>query len=270
MKRITWVIWLAAILMVTVPAARSEVITLTDGSSSATVDSTTGMRDWKINGFDILFEQWFWYRIGNAGGESSVGTLNYLGKVQSGPQTVRLDYSDGANFNLQLTYSLLGIGMYSADISEQIRITSIRPVGQGNLDFHFFQYSDFDLGGVGSQDQVRFPNINKAEQKHTSGSLAETSVVRDPSFWEAGPFAGIKNSLNDGNPTTLSNMPGLGVWTAPADMTWAFQWDFVLAPGQSIGWSKNKLAHIVPEPATILLLGGVLLAVGSRLRRKLV
>ncbi len=38
------------------------------------------------------------------------------------------------------------------------------------------------------------------------------------------------------------------------DVAWAYQWDFVLEPGEAFMLSKDKM--ITPEPATLALLGG--------------
>jgi len=70
--------------------------------------------------------------------------------------------------------------------------------------------------------------------------------------------------LNDGGPTTLADNPGVG----PGDATWAFQWDFLLNPGQTFQVSKDKRIGAVPEPASLLLLGSGLLGGLKAVRRR--
>jgi hypothetical protein len=75
------------------------------------------------------------------------------------------------------------------------------------------------------------------------------------------------NWVNDGLPTTLSDTP-IGTVVGPGDMTWAYQWDVVINPGDTFQISKDKnLSAIpVPEPASGLLvtIAAGMLLVGYR------
>ena len=60
----------------------------------------------------------------------------------------------------------------------------------------------------------------------------------------------------------------LNVGGGPTDNpTWAFEWDFVIAAGSSVGISKDKYLQIqpIPEPSTAALAGFV--ALGALLWR---
>ena len=93
--------------------------------------------------------------------------------------------------------------------------------------------------------------------------LTETVVTPVPSHREIAFFPITLNKLNDGLPTTLSDTPPIGVAVWAGDVTWAYQWDFLLQPGQTFQISKDKNLRAVPEPAACSLLSlaaGLLLA----------
>jgi len=252
---------LAIVAAVSFGAVRAEAAlhTVTDDNSSITVNdaSNMGMFTWNVNGVDQLFQQWFWFRVGDIGGESSIDDIDATPVVEVIDQlltnTIALQYS-GGGLEITTLYSLQGgsPGTETSDVGEQI---TIRNTGNVALDFHFFQYSDFDLCEAIGGQTVTFINANTVDQSGGGCNLSETVVTPQPSHREAAGFASIRNSLEDGNPTTLSDNAGFG----PGDATWAFQWDFNLNAGDSFIISKDKHLRPIPEPASLLLFGTGLL-----------
>jgi PEP-CTERM motif len=103
--------------------------------------------------------------------------------------------------------------------------------------------------------------------------LTETVVTPVPTHREIAPFPVTLSKLNDGMPTVLSDTPPIGVVAGPGDLTWAYEWDFQLAPGATFQISKDKNLHAspppVPEPATaslLMLAAGVILSSARRKR----
>ena len=83
-----------------------------------------------------------------------------------------------------------------------------------------------------------------------------------PSHREANLAPLTLNKLNDGAATTLSDTP-IGTVIGPGNVTWAYQWDFLLQPGGTFQISKDKQITPVPEPAAIsllIILSGILFA----------
>src|SRR4051794_39839176 len=157
----------------------AALFTLTDENSAAHFDTATPANNdnWQVDGINQLNHQSFWFRIGNAGPEQSVHTLpigiqgttdtNFDGN----PEHLFVRYN-GAGFKIETTYGLDGglHGSGASDLSEQISITNttITP-----LDFHFFQYADFDLGGVAGGDAAVFTNLNTVRQFKPGMDLTE-------------------------------------------------------------------------------------------------
>ena len=241
---------------------------LTSNNSTAVIDPALqmGMSNWTVDGTDHLFQQWFWYRVGPTGGESSIDTLTLNSATQAAANILVLSYSN-SDFDLSITYTLLGgsPGSKTSDIAETIGIFNTSGAA---LDFHFFQYSDFDLFGTAGNDIASHDNVNKISQSDPQGTLSETVAVPDPSHWQIAFFAAIRNSLTDGNPTTLSDAASP---FGPGDITWAWQWDRVIAQGGAFIISKDKhLSGKIPEPISLILLGSGLAGVGlvRRFRKK--
>lgn len=242
-----------------VPDSTAALFTLTDDNSVATFDTSSQANayQWIVDGRDQLFQQAFWYRIGNVA-EQSLDTLphpvegatdtNFDGDLD----TLFVRY-DGAGFRVEVRYVLDGglPGSYASDMAEQISISNL---GTAPLDFHFFQYSDFDLNNTSGGDSASFPNANAVVQSEGLASIAETVITPVPSHREIDFYANIVNDLNDGLPTTLSDTPATGVNFGPGDITWAYQWDVVIPAGSSYQISKDKNLTGVPEPAGIAIL----------------
>lgn len=252
--------------------APAALLSLIDGNSSADFDTSSSGNNynWFVDGVDRLSQQAFWYRVGGVGPELSVHSLaiGVQGTTDSNfdgnPDTLFVRYV-GAGFNVETRYTLDGgtPGSGASDLAEQISIIN---TGESALDYHFFQYADFDLSAA---DSILFTNANTVRQSGPGSELTETVVTPVPSHREGGFFPVTLNELNDALPTTLNDLPAIGVPIGAGDMTWAYQWDVLINPGDTFQISKDKnLKPIVPEPGTALAIAaiGILSAVRRRSR----
>jgi len=258
-----------ALVGIIVPAS-AQLVTLVDQNSSATVNlspvagNSGGMTNWVVDGQNELAQQWFWFRIGSSGPEQPINGIS--APVFSTPnlRTLYTTYNNGA-YGVTINYLLTGSapGQGKSDVSESISITNATA---SPLSFHFFQYSDFDLGGAGGDTVHLGTNLrglyNEASQTDGITQLTETVVTPGANRGEAGFFNSTLTKLSDGNTDDLNNNVGpLG----PGDVTWAFQWDLTVAPFSSTGISKDKFLQ-VPEPSVVGLFAFGLL--GWALRRR--
>jgi hypothetical protein len=242
--------------------SHAALLTLIDDNSSADFDTATPSNNynWFVDGTDLLAQQAFWYRLGPNGPENSVHTLpigvqgTSDANFDGNPDTLFVRYN-GAGFRIETRYTLDGgtPGSGNSDMGEQISIINLTP---SPLDFHFFQYADFDLSAA---DAVVFTNANTVDQTGGASRLSETIVTPVPSHHEAAFFPVTLNKLNDALPTTLIDNAGVGA----GDVTWAFQWDVLIPPSGSFQISKDKnltRTPPIPEPGT-----GSLLAIATGL-----
>jgi hypothetical protein len=234
--------------------SNAALLTLIDDNSSADFDTATPSNNynWFVDNTDLLAQQAFWYRVGPAGQEFSVHTLpigvqgTTDANFDGNPDTLFVRYN-GAGFRIETRYTLDGgtPGSGNSDMGEQISIINLT---SQPLDFHFFQYADFDLSAA---DTVLFTNANTVDQSGGGLRLSETIVTPVPSHHEGQFFPVTLNKLNDALPTTLIDNAGIGA----GDVTWAFQWDVVIPPSGSFQISKDKNLIRVPEPGLISLVG---------------
>jgi hypothetical protein len=251
-------------------SARAGLFTLADENSSIAFNtaSSTNASNWQVDGVNQLRQQAFWYRVGNTA-EQSVHSLPIAFEMATNTNfdpnldTLFTRYL-GAGFRIDMHYSLDGglPGSRTSDLAEQISISN---TGTSPLDFHFFQYNDFDLNGSAAGDSAVFTNANAVQQSEGALSVSETVHTPAASHREIDTFAATLAKLTDAVPTTLSDLPATGTSLGPGDMTWAFQWDFTLLPGRTYLISKDKHLGGVPEPtAAILLSMGIGLLVAAR------
>jgi len=238
-------------------------VILTHNNSTVGIDpfSQAGVSQWTVDGFSKLNQQWFWYRIG-VNPEQAINTIGAPVITPLSAYSARLVYTSPGLFDIQVTYTLQGglAGSGTADLSEQIRINNL---SANPLDFHFFQYSDFNLGVADSVtlSQNLLNKFNRASQ--SSGSVSQEAVVSPgASHGEAGVQGFTLGRLNDGLATTLNDNAN-----AVGDVTWAFQWDSQIAAGGSLVIGKDERL-VVPEPSTVALAGlGLALLFGAARRR---
>ncbi len=237
-------------------ADASTTVTLNDGGSSAIVDlgSSAGMYNWSVSGQNQLNQQWFWYAIGSAAPQpiNSIGLLNYNEAVSGNEVTATYQ---NAQLTLTIDYLLSGggVGSGNADITESI---SAMNNSGGSMDFHFYQYSDFNLLGDGSSDTVQlFGNPgswNFVQQTAGASGIGEAIVAPSANHGEAAYAGATLSELNAASPLTLNDHSTAG----PGDVTWALEWDTTIANGGMFDLTKDKslFIQVVPEPSTMALI----------------
>ena len=259
------------------PGAQAQTIPLADGNSLATVNlgggsGAVGMNSWLINGQSQLSQQWFWYRVGTTP-QASIDTISLATVNSVSANFLSATYTDANHrFSINVSYFLQGgtPGTWNSDMSESISVANLTGAP---LDFHFFQYSDFDLAGSNLGDQVSIsknlgPPVSywRALQTkaNTPTQLAETMDLPFADHAEAALAGATLTSLN-GGPYTLND----NLTAGPGDVTWAFEWDTSIAANSSLDIIKDKKLEVapIPEPATLGLLSLGLIALALRRQR---
>jgi hypothetical protein len=247
-------------------------------------------------------QQWFWYRVGN-GAEHPLNNLTFVSATTSdtNPSTdnradhLELQYTS-ANFTVTVAYDLIGGPQYS-HTTGLMRTVVIVNTGATDLDFHFFDYSDLTLGYAYWDQAENEQHPDLAEVLNSDGSAirqwdndggydpitgdyiphprkdseSQTTSMIVPSHWGLsldGGAGSILASLTDGLPTTLSdNMTANG--GLPGNLAFAFQYDFVLGPGEAWVGASNLL--VVPEPASFALVAcaAMMISMGRPRRKRL-
>jgi hypothetical protein len=243
--------------------SRNSSVQFEVGSPSA------GMFDWVVDGVNHLNQAWYYYRAGAMTSEApiqSIGvpTISYINNTAL--SRLELVYAN-ADYSVRTMYLLTGQtpGTGNANVSETVTVinNSAAP-----LDFHLFQYSDFDLGGISDNQSVQFflndatGQYYKAVQTVSGFSVTETvnSTAPPISHVEAATFSQTLASLTDALPTSLGD-----TLSAMGNVTFAYQWDVVLTPGQS--FQLSKLIAVVPEPSVGGFIALGVLAFGLMRRR---
>lgn len=248
----------ALVFQASVLQSQAQIVTLVNNNSVAQVNtaSQAGMFNWSVNGQNQLAQQWFWFRVGATGPEASINTISAPTITTPNASTLYTSYANNS-YGVQVNYSLTGgsAGSGVSDIGESITINNFT---RSALDFHFFQYSDFDLGGTTGGQTVQLGKnlsglFNEALQTAPGVAFSETVLTPGANHGEAGLFNTTLVKLNDGTPTILNDNAGP---VGPGDATWAFEWDLSIAPGGSALISKDKYIQLqpIPEPSSLALI----------------
>lgn len=253
---------------VAVSSSHAQIYSVTNRNSVASVNvgSPDGMYSWTIDGVNQLYQQWFWFRVGPNNPEASINTIS-AASVTTGVNTLTTVYGNNS-YSVSVDYMLNG-GANGSGTSSLVESIRIHNYTQNDLEFHFFQYSDFNLGPNRNDDIAQLGRnllgyFNEARQWNNGASLTErvtAGIVPGADHGELGVYPSTRNLLNDGFPTTLNDTVGA---LGPDDVTWAFQWDLTIAAGDESLISKTKTIQI-PEPSALSVISlGCLLAFRRR------
>jgi hypothetical protein len=244
-------------LLVASPLCAADFL-MANKNATVGVNSNGTVANWTIDGVNQLTTQSLHYRVGNSGGESLLSGISLapsvtFNQVPNVISTLDITYANSA-YSVRTLFQLNGstAGSGKAGLNETL---TIKNLSASPLDFHFFQYSDFNLGGTsgGQSGNINFDTLLQPYKiTQTDGVRTITETV-NASTAPIGHYqisligAGLAASLADGNPTTLNDSPASG----PGDVVFAYQWDAVLQPNQTI--TISKLMSIVPEPTSMSL-----------------
>lgn len=245
-----------------------RAVTLTSGNSIVDIDpyNQMGMNSWNVDGQNQMYQQWFWYRVGS-NPESSIDTIATPTVVTTGTSQLNSTYVSPQGFSLSINYTLLGgsAGSGQSTVNEAITINNLTA---SPLDFHFFQYSDYNLGGVDADVVQIGSGFGDALVLSGALSLGEVVITPRANNGEVAPYDQTLVKLNNGTPDSLNGVLGP---MGPGDNTFAFQWDFTIAANgsQQISKVKSLQVEVVPEPASMVLaLLGAGLFASRRLLKK--
>lgn len=243
--------------------ASASIISAMDGGWSITVNpqSDVGLYSWKDPfGAEHMYQEWWW--LGDSCKEKSLDDYTFISATNPNPDQISLQYSSSWFSSIQLLYDLDGAGN-SSSVFETLSFTSqyCQPV-----DMRVFEYTDFDLADTSGGDTAQ-GDISGIEQEDGLVLARVVPLSPTPSYFEIAEYDDILSSLNN---TTVTNLSGLGSPFGPGDATFAYQWDFTISPCGTYTIEKRKDITIVPEPASLFLLGiGLIGLAGGRIRKKL-
>jgi len=255
----------------------AQTYTMSNGGSTATVNvgnsGVLGMNSWMVSGVpqSQLNQQWFWYSVNGAAPQPintiSTATVYNFSNPASPLDDLGVQYNN-QQLTVQVEYQLTGINANSADMME---LLSIENNSGSSINLSFYQYSNFNL----LQNNNNTVSIGGSPGAYTGatqttggpGGSGLAEVIDSPlaNYAEAAQVPQTLNELGAPNYLTLNDNT-----SASGNVSWAFQWNAALAPGDTLNITKDKglSVELVPEPSMVALIALGTGALGLVLRRK--
>jgi len=211
-----------------------------------------GMNSLVVDNTQRLFQQWFWYRLGSIGSESSLYTLilkSVSPPTTEAPGALSLTYTLEGQFDITIDYLLTYPAGGSATVNKTVTITN---TSSADLSYHLFEYSDFDVSATGN-DNVEAVN-NRVYQNSTQSDASHVTLVHAASrlpdkFDIDGGRSNILPLLEDSEPSDLS-IPQTP-YLYDGDLQFAYQWDLAIPAAQTISFAvTDTLYPTVPATVT--------------------
>ena len=265
--------------MLLLPVQGMAQYSLSDGGSTATLNlgagtGNLGMNSWTVlGGQNQLNQQWFWYSV-NGSAPQPINTIGGLTTTPSGANDLTVTYQNSLlSVNVDYTLNGNGVNSGSADIMEYIWINNL--TSDQTLNVSFFQYSNFNLLRNNNNTVSIYGSpgayTGAFQSTGTPGGSGIAEVILAPSA-NHGETALVPTTLNELNNPANTNYFNLSDNTSAVtgDVSWAFQWDATLNPGDEEDISKDKglQVSVVPEPTSMGLIALGMGALGLARRRQ--
>jgi hypothetical protein len=204
---------------------------------------------WRINGVDTREFAFSSAGAVEAGNGTALGTRTWA------------SLASGA-FSAVQTIALTDGGVAGQAIA--VHTMTVTNLGGSPLDISLFNYTDFDVSATAGGDSGVWLDQPNDIMKITDGAnFAEYRGV-DADAYQVTAFATLRGLLTN---TVINNLNNTGLPFGPGDFTGGFQWNRVIAAGDSASVvAIYAINQSVPAPGALALLGLAGL-VGTRRRR---
>jgi hypothetical protein len=252
--------------------SRGQIYTITSQNSSLQINLAGGLSNWTIDSVNQLNLQWFYYSVG-AGPVYSIDSVApwSVPTISHGSSPTLSETYANSIIGVTTRYTLQGqpAGSGQATLGTAITLNNTSAASQV---YHFYQYSDFDLGGVSGNQNVQF-NINGAASAYqviqnglggvtlTGNVTALSGGVAIAPEEQAAIYNGSMFGLGNGNAApTLNNTLTAG----SGNVVYAYEWNVTLAAAGNLGSSLtiSEAQAVVPEPSPVALISSGVLLIG--------
>ncbi|MCC7435444.1 MAG: PEP-CTERM sorting domain-containing protein [Methanoregulaceae archaeon] len=198
---------------------------------------------------DQSFQEWWWYRVNGVNNREFALSTQANAPVVNG-NSMTLSYREPEGFTSTLVYTINNV----AGVARVTGTNFIKNEGNSALDFSFFNYLDYDMGGTAGGDSASMLSGNPALRMRITDATALINAeyrALDADAYQIGAFATVRGLLTDAD---IDNFNNSGLPFGPGDFTGGVQWNFTLDPGQEIALQTTRTLNPVPEPATLAAL----------------